>query len=349
MIYLCDQSSIYKVPLVLEQQGLVKYFCDKFKLENVKFTLANRGLLYKWKMISERIDSLTKTVSIALVGKYTKFEDSYASVIKALQHASQSVWRKLEIVYIEGSSLEDSTKTIDPHQYYKAWQMLCNADGLIVPGGFGDRGVEGKILAIEYARINKKPFLGVCLGFQCAVLELCRNVLDMKNAESMEQNRNTACPVIVEMPEHNGGDLGGTMRVGRRETQFVVQDCITYKLYNRQSTIYERHRHRYEVNIDYVPQLEKAGMRFVGKDTALERMEIMELENHPYFVGVQFHPEYTSRLLKPSPPYLGLLLAASDKLNGYIKKDSSSPKEDYSSENDLVGSFHDNFDLLKFN
>lgn len=346
MIYLCDQSSIYKVPLVLEKQGLVKYFFEKFKLGEQNFSLNCNGLLYKWKMISDRIDSLSKSVCIALVGKYTKLEDSYASVIKALKHASQAVYRKLEIAYIDSSALEEKTKQTNPKEYYLAWQALCTANGLIVPGGFGDRGVEGKILAIEHARTNKIPFLGICLGFQCAVLELCRNVIGLKDAESMEQNKEATCPVIVEMPEHHGGDLGGTMRVGRRETQFVTKDCITHKLYKCQDTIHERHRHRYEVNVEYIDRLEAAGMRFVGKDTSKERMEIMELQGHPFFVGVQFHPEYTSRLLRPSPPYLGLLLASVsiEKLNAYLEG-KHALNDGYNSDNEMIN--YDNLDLLK--
>ena len=191
-----------------------------------------------------------------------------------------------------------------------------------MPGGFGDRGVEGKILAIQYARKNKKPFLGVCLGYQCAVVELCQNVLNMADAESMEVNQESTNPVIIEMPEHTGGDLGGTMRVGRRETNFVLKGGIIHRLYKNADKVYERHRHRYEVNPKVVPKLEEAGMMFVGKDTTGQRMEIMELKDHPYFVGVQFHPEYTSRPLKPSPPYHGLLLASANKLKSYLARGS---------------------------
>ncbi|OTF82102.1 hypothetical protein BLA29_011826, partial [Euroglyphus maynei] len=198
-----------------------------------------------------------------------------------------------------------------------------------VPGGFGDRGIEGKILAIEHARLKKQPFLGICLGFQCAVVEFCRNVLGIKNAESHEQNPDAKEKVVIEMPEHNGGDLGGTMRVGRRETIFVNKDSILHRLYKpKNDRVFERHRHRYEVNIDMVDQLEKAGMMFVGKDTTMKRMEIMELRDHPYFVGVQFHPEYTSRPLKPSVPYLGLLLASTQKLDAFMESQNSNSDTD---------------------
>lgn len=227
-------------------------------------------------------------------------------------------------IFTSGSDLEKQTEEIYPNQYYDAWRALVGANGLIVPGGFGDRGIEGKILAIKYAREKSIPFLGICLGYQCAVLELCRNVLCMADAESMEQNRDAQNPVIIEMPEHNGGDLGGTMRVGRRETRFVLKGGTIHQLYKGVDLINERHRHRYEVNPVIVPALESAGMMFVGKDNTPtgQRMEIMELQNHPYFVGVQFHPEYTSRPLKPSPPYLGLVLASSNKLTSYLSREN---------------------------
>ncbi|KPM11660.1 CTP synthase 1-like protein [Sarcoptes scabiei] len=318
VICLSDQSSIYRVPLVLVEQGLVDFFTSKFLL-NVPAIPAS-DFLHKWRLLADKHDSLTKQVTIALVGKYTKLEDSYASVIKALNHASLAINRRLKIFYIEGSSLEDSTKKSNSTEYYEAWHQVCQSDGIIVPGGFGLRGIEGKILAIEHARTNKKPFLGVCLGFQCAVIEFCRNVLKMSNADSQE-NSNSPDSVIIEMPEHNGGNLGGTMRVGSRETKFIHNDCLIYQLYDpEEDTIHERHRHRYEVNPSIADTLHQKGFRFVAVDTTQKRMEIMELQDHPYFVGVQFHPEYTSRPLKPSPPYLGLLLASSNKLDSYINK-----------------------------
>jgi CTP synthase len=192
--------------------------------------------------------------------------------------------------------------------------------GVLVPGGFGNRGIEGKIQAIEWARKNQKPFLGVCLGLQCAVVEFARNVLGWTDANSTELIPETTKPVVIDMPEHTGGDLGGTMRVGKRETIFTDSDSIIKALYGNRSSIEERHRHRYEVNPQYINCFNEAGMKFVGHDSTGNRMEIMELSNHPYFVGVQYHPEYLSRPLKPSPPYLGLLLASSGKLSSYISR-----------------------------
>ena len=318
VISLTDQSSVYRVPLELEKQGLVKYFIQKFKLHVPEVPV--KSFLLEWRRLADRYDNMDKSVSIALVGKYTKLKDAYASVNKALEHSALACNRKLHIAYIESECLEKKMKSNDPKRYYEAWQELCDANGLIVPGGFGDRGVDGKVLAIQYARTKKLPFLGVCLGYQCAVLELCRNVLNMADAESQEANREAANPVIIEMPEHTNCDLGGTMRVGSRVTNFVLKGSIIHRLYKCADQINERHRHRYEVNPAVVPALEQAGMMFVGKDDTGQRMEIMELIDHPYFVGVQFHPEYTSRPLKPSPPYYGLILAAMNKLNEFLDK-----------------------------
>ena len=192
---------------------------------------------------------------------------------------------------------------------------------MLVPGGFGDRGIEGKILAIEWARINKKPFLGVCLGMQCAAIEFARHVLHWTDANSTEVDPECPKPVVIDMPEHHGGDLGGTMRVGKRTTIFNVNyPSVLRQLYGNATSLEERHRHRYEVNPEFVSAFNEAGMRFVGQDTEGTRMEVMELVGHPYFVGVQYHPEYLSRPLKPSPPYLGLLLASSGKLQSFLNR-----------------------------
>lgn len=319
VICLADQPSIYRVPLVLRKQGLIEYFLKKFSLKMNNLPVNNR-----WALLSKLHDSMFKTVSIALVGKYTKLKDSYASVIKSLNHASMAINYRLKILYIEATNLELEAKLNNPNDYYEAWHNLARSDGILVPGGFGARGLEGKILAIEYARINRKPFLGICFGFQCAVIEYCRNVLAMKNAHSQEQNSDQNEMVIIEMPEHNPGVLGGTMRVGSRETIFVCQNCITYQLYKPEGNrIFERHRHRYEVNVNLIDEIEKFDLKFVAKDNTGQRMEIMELASHPYFVGVQFHPEYTSRPFKPSPPYLGLLLAATNNLQLYLNNNYS--------------------------
>jgi CTP synthase len=193
---------------------------------------------------------------------------------------------------------------------------------VIVPGGFGKRGVEGKILAANWCRTNQKPYLGVCLGLQVAVLEFARNVLGIKNATSTEIDPENEKPLVIDMPEHNTGTMGGTMRLGRRVTTFQPgKSSVLKQLYGGDDEIEERHRHRYEVNPEFVVELEAAGLKFVGKDETGQRMEAMELDGHPYYVGVQFHPEYLSRPLRPSPPYMGLLLAASGQLESYLASD----------------------------
>lgn len=191
--------------------------------------------------------------------------------------------------------------------------------GILVPGGFGQRGIEGKIRACQWARENKKPFLGICLGLQAAVVEFARNVLDLKDANSTEVEPKTKNPLIIDMPEHHPGQMGGTMRLGRRTTLFKGESIIR-KLYGNCESVGERHRHRYEVNPDYVKSLEAKGLRFVGHDSEKQRMEIMELDNHPYYVATQYHPEYLSRPLKPSPPFMGLILASVGKLQTYLNQ-----------------------------
>lgn len=195
---------------------------------------------------------------------------------------------------------------------------------MIVPGGFGQRGIDGKIEACKWCRENNKPLLGICLGLQTVVIEYARNVLKLKEANSTEIDPNTKDPVVIDMPEHTQGDLGGTMRLGIRPTRFVSSNSNIRILYGNREIINERHRHRYEVNPKYVPELESAGLKFVGRDDDGHedqvRMEIVELEDHEYYVATQFHPEYLSRPLKPSPPFLGLILASIGKLKSYLEK-----------------------------
>uniref|UniRef100_A0A8C9WYH6 CTP synthase n=1 Tax=Sander lucioperca TaxID=283035 RepID=A0A8C9WYH6_SANLU len=325
-----DVSSIYKVPLLLEKQGVVSYLSRRL---NMPIETRPRKMLTKWKEMSDRSDRLLEQCSIALVGKYTKFSDSYASVIKALEHSALAISHKLEVKYVDSAHLEPSTLQEEPVKYHEAWQKLCSADGVLVPGGFGVRGTEGKIHAISWARNQKKPFLGVCLGMQLAVCEFARNTLGWTDANSTEFDPESKHPVVIDMPEHNPGQMGGTMRLGKRRTIFKTNNSVLRKLYGDAEYVDERHRHRFEVNPELKSHFEEKGFRFVGQDVEGERMEVIELDDHPYFVGVQYHPEFTSRPMKPSPPYLGLLLAAAGKLQSYLQKGCRlSPRDTYSDQ-----------------
>ncbi|KAM7339147.1 hypothetical protein ACRRTK_002631 [Alexandromys fortis] len=312
-----DVSSIYRVPLLLEEQGVVKYFKERL---NLPISDCSSNLLYKWKAMTDRYERLQKICSIALVGKYTKLRDCYASVFKALEHSAVAINYKLNLMYIDSVDLEPVMKAEDPMKFHEAWQKLCIADGILVPGGFGLRGTVGKLQAISWARTKKIPFLGICLGMQLAVIEFARNCLNLEDANSTEFEPNTPVPLVIDMPEHNPGDLGGTMRLGLRRTVFTTENSILKKLYGDVPYIEERHRHRYEVNPNMINRFEKKDLRFVGQDVDGKRMEIIELTGHPYFVGVQFHPEFTSRPMKPSPPYLGFLLAATGNLNTHLQQ-----------------------------
>uniref|UniRef100_A0A4W6DFL9 CTP synthase n=1 Tax=Lates calcarifer TaxID=8187 RepID=A0A4W6DFL9_LATCA len=323
-----DVSSVYRVPLLLENQGVVSYFCQRL---NLPVEMRPRKMLTKWKEMADRSDRLLEHVSIALVGKYTKLSDSYTSVIKALEHSALAINHKLEVKYIDSADLESTTLQDEPVKYHEAWQKLCSSHGVLVPGGFGVRGTEGKMQAISWARKQNKPFLGVCLGMQLAVCEFARNVLGWEDANSTEFNPESKHPVVIDMPEHNPGQMGGTMRLGKRRTIFKSNTSVLRKLYGDLEYVEERHRHRFEVNPELKHHFEKKGLQFVGQDEEGERMEVIELEGHGYFVGVQYHPEFTSRPIKPSPPYFGLLLAAAGKLQSYLAKGCRlSPRDTYS-------------------
>ncbi len=305
-----DVSNIYRVPLVLDQQGALVLLSQIFGFK----IPTKRPLMDEWRGMAEHVDDLELETCIAMVGKYTGLSDSYLSVIKALNHASFAASRKLTIEWIEASNLENDVAKSDPEVHADSWERLREADGILVPGGFGDRGIEGKILAAEYARTSSTPYLGVCLGLQIAIIEFCRNVLGWDDANSTEFNDNTPHPVVIYMPEISKTHLGGTMRLGSRGTKIVEENSVASKLYGGAKIIQERHRHRYEVNPDLIEKIQSAGMKFVGKDETGQRMEIIELKNHPFFFGTQFHPEFKTRPTKPSPPFYGLLMASSGQL-----------------------------------
>lgn len=315
-----DENSVYKVPLLLQKQGLVEYFTEKLGLNLIESSSPRRNILAKWRELADRDSSQFDKVAIALVGKYIKLEDAYISVVKALKHAALTCKRKLVVMYVDAENLEEQMRDTDPVKYHEAWHLLCSCNGVLVPGGFGSRGTEGKIRAAEWARKTSKPFLGICLGLQVAVIEFARHVLDWKDANSTEIDPDTQHPVVIDMPEHNPGQMGGTMRLGKRKTIFKNVESVIKQLYRNKDCIEERHRHRYEVNPSFVEQFEERGLKFVGTDVDGQRMEIIELQEHPYFVAVQFHPEFLSRPLKPSAPYLGLILASTGKLTSYIAR-----------------------------
>ncbi|PBP16683.1 CTP synthase, partial [Diplocarpon rosae] len=309
-------SSTYHVPLLLEEQGLVGTIRDILKLDDTPKSerLVDRGqrTWNEWKNLTSQQDRLFDTVDIVLVGKYTNLHDSYLSVIKSLEHSAMRCGKKLNLIWVDASHLEGEAKSADPAAYFKAWHAVSTAHGILVPGGFGHRGTEGMILAAEYARTNKTPYLGICLGMQIAVIEFARNVCGIAGASSVELNEQCSDPLVIFMPEIDKTTLGGTMRLGLRPTLFQPGSewSRLRALYGEKKEIHERHRHRYEVNPEYIARLADKGLDFVGKDDKGERMEILELKDHPWYVGVQFHPEYLSRVLDPSKPYLGFVAAA---------------------------------------
>ncbi|KAJ3093121.1 CTP synthase ura7 [Quaeritorhiza haematococci] len=318
-----DCKSVYHVPLLLHSQGILNVLSKRLGLTPRENLEQSSSLFNKWSQLATRIDRLhgDDQVHIALVGKYTHLQDSYISVVKALEHAALSCSKKLSIQWVEASDLEPNTQATDPVKYHDAWKKVVSASGILVPGGFGERGTEGKIAAARWARENKIPYLGICLGFQVAVIEHARNVCGMQGANSAEFDNESPYPVVIFMPEISKTHMGGTMRLGNRETTFTEEskDSLLRKLYGGASVIHERHRHRYEVNPKYVPELEKKGMHFIAKDDSGERQIIFEVDDHPYFVGTQFHPEYKTRPLTPTPAFLGFILASAGLLADYVK------------------------------
>ncbi|KAJ7746492.1 CTP synthase N-terminus-domain-containing protein [Mycena maculata] len=313
-----DVSSVYHVPLLLQSQGIVDYLRKRLNLNALQIAreMVQKGdsLQLRWRDLTTGQERLFDTVSIALVGKYTDLKDSYMSVTKSLEHSAFRVHRKLILHWVESSDLEPETQESNPAKYHDAWRAVVGAGGILVPGGFGVRGTEGMMLAIKYAREQKVPFLGICLGFQLAVIEWARNVLGITDATSSEFVLDTPSPVIMFMPEISKTHMGGTMRLGLRPTVFEPGTetwSRARKLYGGAGKIWERHRHRYEVNPDYVERLQVSGLVFAGKDEKGERMQVLELPDHPFFMGLQAHPEFCTRPLNPSPPFLGLIAAAS--------------------------------------
>ncbi|CAN1287966.1 CTP synthase [Linum perenne] len=314
IVTLYDVPNIWHIPLLLRDQKAHEAIFRVLNLHRFVY-ISKVPELKEWTARAELCDALHEPVRIAMVGKYTGLSDAYLSVLKALLHASVAFSKKLVVDWVPATDLEDDTGKENPDAYIAAWKLLKGADGVLVPGGFGDRGVQGKILAAKYARESRIPYLGICLGMQTAVIEFARSVLGMQDANSTEFNAQTKNPCVIFMPEGSKTHMGGTMRLGSRRTYFHVTDCKSVKLYGNKAFVDERHRHRYEVNPDMVARFEDAGLSFTGKDETGRRMEIIELPNHPYYVGVQFHPEFKSRPGKPSPLFSGLIAAASGQLD----------------------------------
>ena len=295
-----DVSNVYGIPLHFDECGLTDQILKKLKLKRKKTDLK------EWREFVKRSDNAKKIVKIAMVGKYFAtgdftLADSYVSVIEALKHAAFAQNLKPEIHWVDASKVQENP------------EMLRQYQGIIVPGGFGARDVEGKIQAIQFARENNIPYLGLCYGMQLAVVEFTRNVLGLKDANSTEIDPKTKNPVIHIMPEQVKKmlvkDYGGTMRLGAWDCELVTGTKVR-KLYGK-TKISERHRHRYEFNNDFRKPIEKAGMNIVGTSPDGKLVEIIELPNHPFFVGTQFHPELKSRPLSPHPLFEGFVKAAS--------------------------------------
>jgi CTP synthase len=300
---LYDYGNIYEIPLVMKEMNMDEAIFD---ILNIKHEHADIELAFvKWREFADKVKKADKQVTIGVVGKYTYVHDSYLSIIKALEHAGPYCGAKVTIKWIESSDLEDGKVKIED----------LDIDGLIIPGGFGRRGIEGKINAIRYAREKKIPFLGLCLGMQLAVVEHARNVCGMEKANSTEFDSSTKYPVIDFIPEQANivkeSKYGGTMRLGAYPA--VLKDgSVVKNLYNNDN-ISERHRHRYEVNPEFIESLEKGGLTFSGRSPSGVLMEFIELKDHPFFVATQAHPELKSRPLSPAPLFVGLVKAALEK------------------------------------
>jgi len=289
-----DVDTIYEVPLLMQKENL-----DLTVLKKLNLPLGNPPELKPWKQFVSRLKNPKSQVRIALIGKYVELQDSYKSIIESLTHAGAVNEVKVDLNCIH-------SETINKENFV---EKLKDHHGIIVAPGFGDRGIDGKILSAEYARMNNIPFLGICLGLQCAIIEFARNVLGLKDAHSTEMTRITSHPVIDLMEAQKGvTEKGGTMRLGAYSCN-IIKDTLASKVYQEEN-ILERHRHRYEFNSDYLPDFEKHGMIASGINPDNGLVEIMEITSHPWFLGVQFHPEYKSSVLKPHPLFVRFIQAS---------------------------------------
>ena len=288
-----DVEYLYEAPLAMEKEHLAQVVCDCLKLDCPEPNLED------WKAMVNALRHPTKEVNIALVGKYIQLHDAYISVVEALKHGGIAQHATVNIKWVDSELLNNSNVE----------EVLGDMDGILVPGGFGDRGIEGKITAIEFARIRKIPFLGLCLGMQLSVVEFARHVVGYNDTHSIELDPNTTHPVIALLPEQDGiEDIGGTLRLGSYPC-VLDKSSLAYKLYGEE-TIHERHRHRYEFNNDYRKVLTENGMMLSGISPDGRIVEMVELPDHPFFIGTQAHPELKSRPNRPHPLFRGFVEAA---------------------------------------
>lgn len=299
VVSLPTEKILWKVPLILHERDVGRSLRRFLRLDERLET----GNLDVWKnrLVERRIRS-KPSLKVAVVGKYVKNTDAYLSVVRALQHAALEQHTWVDIEMIDSESI-DSTTVND---------RLKNVDGILIPGGFGKRGIDGLIDSCEFARVNKRPFLGICLGFQLAVIEFARNVMGVVDAESREFD-DSGTPLVIHLPDYSDTISGATLRLGSHETRLVEGESIARSLYDDVQKITERHRHRYEINPSHVKRLEEHGLRFTGTDISGVRMEICELSQttHPFYLGCQFHPEFQSRPMKPTPVFTGFIRAIS--------------------------------------
>lgn len=306
-----DLPTVYQLPLILEEQGLGNLVCKRLGMNN------NNPNWSEWRNIVNSLLNFRDSVNIALVGKYVKLADSYISVIEALSLSGAKLGVKVNISYVEAENL--NRENLDA--YFK------NIHGILVPGGYGSRGAEGKILAIAYARTRNLPLLGICFGFQLATVEFCRNVLNMHEANTTEIDPSTQYPVISLSGEQvNVSRLGDTQRLGALPV-YLKSDTLIRRLYG-QDVIYERHRHRYEVNKIYLKNIEKAGM-VASALSGDGRVEAFEIPSHYYYLTVQYHPEFKSWPGRPDPAFLGFVKAAFDKKEGKVNFEAPTVDYDY--------------------
>lgn len=292
-----DANTLYSIPLTLQEQQMDQIVLDHLKIQ------APDAEMTEWKALVDKVLNLSKTTKIALVGKYVELQDAYISVVEALKHAGYAFDADIDIKWINSEEVNESN----------VQELLQGVDGILVPGGFGDRGIEGKILATQFARENKVPFLGICLGMQLASVEYARNVLGYADAHSAEIAPNTTHPIIDLLPEQKDiEDLGGTLRLGLYPCK-LTEGSKAFEAY-ADEVIYERHRHRYEFNNQFRQEMEKAGFIFSGTSPDGRLVEIIELADHPWFVACQFHPEFTSRPNRPQPLFRDFV-EASMKVN----------------------------------